>query len=216
MTTATPPTAPTTTISGSSSDKGLATGRVGLLGAVVIGVSCIAPTYTLTSGIGPTISAVGQYVPAVLLLGFIPMLLVAFAYRELNNAVPDSGTSFTWATKAFGPWAGWMGGWGLITATILVLSNLAAVAVDFFYLLLGQLFGNPAISDLTRNLWVNIPTTFAFITIAGYISYRGLDSTQKLQYVLVAIQIAAIVLFDVVAIHNAYTHGGFDFTPISL
>ncbi len=48
------------------------------------------------------------------------MLLVAFAYRELNNAVPDSGTSFTWATKAFGPWVGWMGGWGLITATILV------------------------------------------------------------------------------------------------
>ena len=81
MTTATPPTTPSTTTTGSSSDKGLATGRVGLLGAVVIGVSCIAPTYTLTSGIGPTISAVGQYVPAVLLLGFIPMLLVAFAYR---------------------------------------------------------------------------------------------------------------------------------------
>lgn len=216
MTTTTPSTPTTHSVNETASDKGLATGRVGLLGAVVIGVSCIAPTYTLTSGIGPTISAVGQYVPAVLLLGFIPMLLVAFAYRELNNAVPDSGTSFTWATKAFGPWAGWMGGWGLITATILVLSNLAAVAVDFFYLLLGQLFNNPAISDLTRNLWVNIPTTFVFIAIAGYISYRGLDSTQKLQYVLVAIQIAAIVLFDVVAIHNAYNNGGFDFTPISL
>ncbi|GEB98133.1 hypothetical protein CFL01nite_16280 [Corynebacterium flavescens] len=92
------------------SAKGLATGKVGLIGAVVIGISCIAPTYTLTSGLGPTISAVGEFVPAVLLLGFLPMLLVAFAYRELNNAVPDSGTSFTWATKAFGPWVGWMGG----------------------------------------------------------------------------------------------------------
>lgn len=128
-----------------TSEKGLATGQVGLIGAVVIGISCIAPTYTLTSGLGPTISAVGKFVPAVLILGFIPMLLVAFAYRELNNAVPDSGTSFTWATKAFGPWVGWMGGWGLITATILVISNLAAVAVDFFYLLAAQILGRPAI-----------------------------------------------------------------------
>lgn len=197
-----------------TSRKGLATGRVGLIGAVVIGISCIAPTYTLTSGLGPAVSAVGKYVPAVLILGFLPMLLVAFAYRELNNAVPDSGTSFTWATKAFGPWAGWMGGWGLITATILVLSNLAAVAVDFFYLLLGQLFDDPEISGLSRNLWINIPTTILFIAVAAYISYRGLESTQKLQFVLVLIQIAAILFFDIEAIRQAYLNGGFDFTPI--
>lgn len=198
------------------SAKGLATGKVGLIGAVVIGISCIAPTYTLTSGLGPTISAVGEFVPAVLLLGFLPMLLVAFAYRELNNAVPDSGTSFTWATKAFGPWVGWMGGWGLITATILVLSNLAAVAVDFFYLLLAQLFNSPGIAEWTRNLWINIPTTIVFITIAAYVSYRGLDSTKRLQYILVSVQVLAIVVFDVVAIVNAYNNGGFDFTPIDL
>src|SRR5699024_12760303 len=108
-----------------------ATGQVGLIGAVVIGISCIAPTYTLTSGLGPTISAVGKFVPAVFIFGFIPMLLVAFAYRELNNAVPDSGTSFTWSTKAVGPWDGWMVGFSVITVTILVISNLAAVAVDF-------------------------------------------------------------------------------------
>lgn len=198
------------------SEKGLAKNRVGLIGAVIIGISCIAPTYTLTSGLGPTISAVGKYVPSILLLGFIPMLLVAFAYRELNNRVPDSGTSFTWATKAFGPWVGWMGGWGLITATILVLSNLAAVAVDFFYLLLAQILGNPAIGEWTRNLWINIPTTLAFIAIAGYVSYRGLESTQKLQYVLVAVQIIAVVVFDIVAIFRAYHHGGFDFTPFTM
>ncbi len=44
------------------------------------------------------------------------MLLIAFAYRELNNAVPDCGTTFTWGTKAFGPWVGWMGGWGVAVA----------------------------------------------------------------------------------------------------
>ena len=199
-----------------TSDKGLATGQVGLIGAVVIGISCIAPTYTLTSGLGPTISAVGKFVPAVLILGFIPMLLVAFAYRELNNAVPDSGTSFTWATKAFGPWVGWMGGWGLITATILVISNLAAVAVDFLYLLVAQVLGRPEIADWTRNLWVNIPTTMVFLALAGYVSYRGMESTKKIQYALVTVQILAILIFDAVAISRAYNNGGFDFTPIDV
>ena len=31
---------------------------------------------------------------------------------------------------AFGPWIGWMAGWGLVSATILVLSNLAGIAVE--------------------------------------------------------------------------------------
>lgn len=196
------------------SGKGLAAGKVGLMGAVVIGISCLAPTYTLTSGIGPAISAVGVFVPAVLILGFIPMLLVAFAYRELNNRAPDSGTTFTWATKAFGPWVGWMGGWGLIAATILVLSNLAAVAVDFFYLLVAQIAGKPELAELTRNLWVNIPTTLVFLIAAAWVAYRGMDTTQKMQYILVAIQIIAILAFDVAALWRAYNGDGFDFTPV--
>ncbi|WP_227659035.1 MULTISPECIES: APC family permease [unclassified Corynebacterium] len=186
------------------------------MGAVIIGISCIAPTYTLTSGLGPTISAVVEYVPAVLLLGFIPMLLVAFAYRELNAAVADSGTSFTWASKAFGPWVGWMGGWGLITATILVLSNLAAVAVDFFYLLIAQITGRPEIAQWTHSLWINIPTTFVFIALATWVAYRGMDSTQKLQYLLVGVQILAIVAFDTVAFLRALRGDGFDVTLPSL
>ncbi|MGO3826480.1 MAG: amino acid transporter, partial [Corynebacterium variabile] len=46
----------------SSGGKGLAAGKIGVLGAVVVGVSCIAPAYTLTSGLGPTISEVGTHV----------------------------------------------------------------------------------------------------------------------------------------------------------
>jgi hypothetical protein len=41
------------------SSKGLKAGAVGLVGAVVIGVSCIAPAYTLTAALGPTVSEVG-------------------------------------------------------------------------------------------------------------------------------------------------------------
>lgn len=198
------------------SPKGLATGQIGIIGATVIGVSCIAPAYTLTAGLGPTISTVGTQVPAILLLGFIPMLLVAFGYRELNNRVPDSGTSFTWSAKAFNPWIGWMNGWGLIAATIIVLSNLAAVAVDFFYILLSQVLGNPDIAEWTQNLWINIPTTLLFTAIAAWVAYRGLDTTQKLQYLLVTFQVLVLVAFVVAALVQTNNGEAFDATPVSL
>ena len=80
--------AATASSGGGLSKKGLAEGSVGLLGAIIIGVSCIAPPYTLTGALGPTASEVGEQVPAIFLVGFVPMLLVAFGYRELNAAMP--------------------------------------------------------------------------------------------------------------------------------
>lgn len=144
------------------------------------------------------------------------MLLVAFGYRELNNRVPDSGTSFTWSVKAFNPWIGWMNGWGLIAATVIVLSNLAAVAVDFFYILLSQIFANPDIALWTQNLWINIPTTLLFIAIAAWVAYRGLDTTQKLQYLLVTFQVLVLTAFVVAALVQVNNGQAFDATPVSL
>src|SRR5918996_66165 len=108
--------------------KGLSTGAVGLLASVVLSVSSVAPVYALTATLGPTVTEVGLQMPAIFLAGFLPMLLVACSYRELNKVIPDCGTSFTWSVKAFGPRIGWMCGWGLLVATVVVLSNLAGVA----------------------------------------------------------------------------------------
>ena len=196
--------------------KGLKVGKVGVIGGAIVGVGCIAPAYTLTSGLGPTVSEVGLQTPAILLVGFVPMLLVLFGYRELNNAMPDSGTTFTWATRAFGPWVGWLGGWGLVTATILVLSNLAAVAVDFLFILLAQIFQNPDLAELTRNLWINIPVTALFVAIAAFISYRGVEATQKVQYVLVAFQVLALGWYVIAAFVQIGSGNAYEPTPVTL
>ena len=200
----------TSTRTGGLSEKGLSAGSIGLLGATVIGISCIAPAYTLTASLGPTVAAVGTQLPAIFLVGFIPMLLVALGYRELNNAMPDAGTSFTWATRAFGPWLGWMGGWGLIVATVVVLSNLAGVAVDFFYLMLAQLFGNPDLADLTNNVVINVVTCLVFMVAAAYVSYRGMETTKAVQYVLVAFQLIVLVWFSVAALLQVSDGTAFD------
>ena len=202
-------------VDGGLSKKGLSVGTVGLIGAVVIGISCIAPAYTFTAAIGPTASVVGLQVPAIILIGFIPMLLVAFGYRELNKEMPDSGTSFTWATRAFGPWIGWMAGWGLVSATILVLSNLAGIAVEFLFLLIAQISGNAEIADLASVTWINISVCLLFMLGATTISYRDMQTTQRLQYFLVTFQVAVLLFFAIAAIVEATNGTAFDPTAFS-
>ncbi|MCH0542349.1 APC family permease [Streptomyces sp. MUM 203J] len=180
--------------------KGLGGNSVGLMGGAVIGISTVAPVYCLTSTLGPTVSEVGLQMPAIFLAGFLPMLLVAFAYRELNKAVPDCGTSFTWTVKAFGPKVGWMCGWGLLVATVVVLSNLAGVATSFFWLTAGEITGNPDIAALDGNKAVHILTTLAFVAAATVVSYRGITATKWLQYALVGLQLVVIVLFAAMAV----------------
>jgi len=182
-----------------ASSKGLAKGRLGLLASVVLGISTIAPVYTLTGALGPTVREVGAHLPAVFIVGFLPMLLVALGYRELNAAEPDSGTSFTWSARAFGPMIGWIGGWGLVTATTIVLSNLAGVAVDFFYLFLGQISGSHEVAALSDNLLVNISTCCIFIALAVWICCRGMGTTMTVQYGLVALQLVVLIGFAMAA-----------------
>ena len=201
---------------GGLSKKGLSAGTIGLLGAVVIGISCIAPAYTFTAAIGSTVAKVGVQMPAIILVGFIPMLLVAFGYRELNSRMPDSGTSFTWASRAFGPWVGWMAGWGLVAATIIVLSNLAGIAVDFLFLLISQLTGQSDFASLTSVVPINIAVCLVFVIAATIISYRDMQTTQKLQYVLVTFQVVVLVGFAVAAAVRYANGEAFDATPFDL
>ncbi|WP_328399334.1 APC family permease [Streptomyces sp. NBC_00390] len=184
-------------------EKGLGGNSVGLMGSAVIGISTVAPVYCLTSTLGSTAGEVGLQMPAVFLAGFLPMLLVAFAYRELNRAMPDCGTSFTWTVKAFGPRVGWMCGWGLVIATIIVLSNLAGVATSYFWLLAGEITGSGSIAALDDSKPVHILTCLALIAVATAISYRGMTATKGVQYALVGLQLAVLALFVAMALGKA-------------
>ncbi|WP_069755079.1 APC family permease [Streptomyces sp. EN16] len=190
--------------------KGLGGNSVGLMGSAVIGVSTVAPVYCLTSTLGSTAGEVGVQMPAVFLAGFLPMLLVAFAYRELNRAMPDCGTSFTWTVKAFGPRVGWMCGWGLVIATIIVLSNLAGVATSYFWLLAGEITGSASVAALDDSKPVHILTCLVLVAVATAISYRGMTATKGIQYALVGLQLVVLAVFVTMALSKAGS-GGPDF-----
>src|SRR5260370_10014469 len=79
-----------------------------------------APAYSIAATLVFVVLAIGLQAPAVAILAFVPMLLTSIGYSELNKADPDCGTTFTWATRAFGPKTGWAGGWAIVAADGLV------------------------------------------------------------------------------------------------
>lgn len=109
-------------------DKGLKTNAIGFLDTLIIGLASTAPAYSLAAVIGLVVVTAGAQAPAVLLASFVPMFFIAAAFYYMNRADQDCGTTFSWVTRAMGPWAGWMGGWAICVTGILVIGSLADVA----------------------------------------------------------------------------------------
>jgi amino acid transporter len=178
-------------------EKGLKGDALGLVSSIVIGVASTAPGYSLAASLGLVVAAVGLASPAVMWVSFIPMLLVATSYYYLNRVDPDCGTTFSWGTKAFGPWVGWIAGWGIIVADVIVMANLAQIAGQYTYLLFGW---DAAASNTYAVLGIGV----AWIVVMTWICYVGIEVSAKTQWFLLAAELVTLVLFSVVALVRVY------------
>lgn len=56
---------------------------------------------------------------------FVGQLMVALCFCELAARYPVAGSVYNWAKKMGGPHVGWLGGWMMMTATMVTLSAVA-------------------------------------------------------------------------------------------
>ncbi len=200
---------PTNRPSAGTPTKGLAIGKLGLWGSTVIGIASTAPLFSLAATLGYVIIAVGAQAPVAFILAFVPMLFTAFAYRELNNDVPDCGTVFTWAAKAFGPRTGWMAGWSIAVAGILVMANLAEIASVYLLSLVGD-------GSLSEDRTIVTAFGCVIIAVMTWVSLRGIEIGERMQQVLLAIQYLAMAAFVIGCLVGYVSGAAPDPTAVSL
>jgi amino acid transporter len=180
-------------------DKGLKKNAIGYLSNIVIGVASTAPAYSLAATLGfiVAVKGVGVHAPAVMLVAFIPMLLVASAYKYFNRADPDAGTTFAWVTRTFGPSTGWLNGWAIFLADLIVMASLADIASIYTFKLFGftELGNSQAAIIIGAVLWIAIMT---------WICYRGIELSARIQQVLLSAEVFILGLFAVVAFVKVY------------
>jgi amino acid transporter len=191
--------APPRTTSSAPGDKGLKPGALGYISNIVIGVASTAPAYSLAATLGfiVAVKGVGIHAPAVLLVSFVPMLLIALSYKYLNRADPDCGTSFAWTTRAFGPWVGWINGWAIFIADVLVMASLSVIASQYTFLL----FGWSSAENSTLALVVGAVVWIALMT---WICYRGIELSARIQLFLLSAEVVILAIFAVVALVKVY------------
>src|SRR5947199_9010234 len=173
-------------------DKGLKSGALGLISTTVIATASVAPAYSIAATLVFVVGVVGLQAPAVAVLAFVPMLLTSIGYSQLNKADPDCGTTFTWATRAFGPKTGWFGGWAIVAADVLVMASLAQVASQYVFLL----FGANGIGSNATSSWVLLGGII-WIVLMTAICYAGIEVSANFQTALLGIELTMLLVLPV-------------------
>jgi amino acid transporter len=185
---------------GQVESKGLKKNAIGYISNIVISTASVAPAYSIAATLGFIVAdpGIGTHAPGVLLAAFVPMLLVSLAYRFLNKADPDAGTSFAWTTRAFGPITGWLNGWAVFLADVLVMASLGFVAATYTFKLFEWHWAevHKGAGLIGCVLWIVLMT---------WICHRGIELSARIQQLLLTFEVVVLAIFSVVAIVDVYS-----------
>jgi amino acid transporter len=170
---------------------------IGFREGLAVGLASTAPAYSLAAVIGTVTVVVGFQAPGAMLASFVPMFLIAGAFYYMNRADQDAGTTFSWVTRAMGPWLGWLGGWAVCTTGILVVGSLADVGARYTYELVGW-------DSAAASKQAVMALAVAYIVVMTAICIIGTELTGALQDVLILLQVGALLLFAAVALYKVY------------
>jgi amino acid transporter len=180
-----------------AADAELEHNAIGFREALAVGLASTAPAYSLAAVIGTVVVIVGVQAPGALLASFVPMFLIAAAFYYMNRADQDAGTTFSWVTRALGPWLGWLGGWAVCTTGILVVGSLADVGARYTY----ELFGWESAAESKTAVMVLAVT---YIVVMTAICIIGTELTAEIQDVMIVLQVGALLVFAGVALFKVY------------
>jgi amino acid transporter len=181
--------------------KGLKENALGLTSSIVIATASVAPAYSLAASLGLVVIAVGVQAPIIMLLAFVPMLFIAYGYQGLNEIDPDCGTTFTWGARVFGPKTGWLGGWAIIVADVIVMANLAQIAGQYGFQLVGAngLAASPGWSEVAGIVWIALMTLICYI---------GIEVSARMQVALLSIELLMLAVLSITALVKVYNGHG--------
>jgi len=115
-----------------SHGQGLKKGAIGYLSNIVIGVRVDGAR--VLAGCDARLHRRGQgrrrACPGGAARGVPADAARRLGYKYFKPRRPDAGTTFAWVTRAFGPSAGWLNGWAIFLADLIVMASLADMRRD--------------------------------------------------------------------------------------
>lgn len=172
----------------------LRTGVLGLVEIVGQSLAAIAPTLTPALNISVVAGLAGIGCWMAYFIGTLGVVIVAASVGTLAARHPEAGAYFVYIGRTFGPLAGALAGWAMISAYM-----FTAVAVTLsFVLFLGNLLGAVGVH---LGLLPMIAVLLVFVASVTYSAYSDVKLSSRAGLILEVISIGIIVLITGLFVH---------------
>jgi amino acid transporter len=160
-------------------------------------IAVIAPTLTPALNITVVASLAGIGCWMSYFIGTIGVMIVAASVGILAARHAQAGSFFVYIGRTFGPFAGALAGWSMISAYIMT----AIAVVQGFPIFLGNLLAVFGITKTFVPLWV---FAVAFLAMITYAAYRDIKFSSRMGLVLECISVGIIIIITacVIGVHG--------------
>src|SRR5436305_12750648 len=188
-------------------------GRIGELRHGILGVvDALAQSIALLSlalGVAFASSAAageaGIAAPFAYLIAGVGDLCRASVIIRFTGRMASAGGLYTYTSRGLNPSAGFLGGW--------LYGGGFAVGISFV-LVIGSFFMSVAFTAHTSLHWGWYPWFFVMLAALAVLSFLDIRISTRVQLVLAAVGVAAILLLSLVILFKGGDHG-VDFAPLN-
>ncbi len=172
----------------------LRTGALGLVEIIGQSLAAIAPTLTPALNISVVAGLAGAGCWMAYFIGTLGVVIVAASVGILAARHPEAGAYFVYIGRTFGPLAGALAGWAMISAYLFTAVAVALSFAIFLENLLGAIGIQLGMLPMTAVMLV-------FIATVTYAAYRDVKFSSRAGLVLEVISIGIIVVITVLFVH---------------
>lgn len=178
--------------------------RLGLWGLAATGICSMigASIYVIPFMIQRNVPGIGPYVLPAFLLAAIPAALAAFSYAILASAMPRAGGSYVYASRALGPYFGFVASFSQWFGLSIAVGVVAYLVVPFLRDVASLLDLNHVAALLNTGL-VRVTVALVILWAFVWLNIRGVKLYERtviplmiLMFVLGGVVIAAGLYFN--------------------
>jgi amino acid transporter len=167
-------------------------------GNVGVALGSVGPTVSIAVTLAALVVVTGYATPLAVLISAIPMLAIAYAFRQLNRWRVTCGATYEWGGRTVSPYFGWIIGWTIMFAYVLSVVPLSLGPYVF------ELIGKP------NSRILDAVVGFALIVVATVCAYLGITLTARVQWLLIIIEYIGAILLGIICLFAlAGHHHGF-------
>ena len=172
----------------------LRSGALGLVEIVGQSLAAIAPTLTPALNISVVAGLAGAGCWMAYFIGTLGVVIVAASVGILAARHPEAGAYFVYVGRTFGPFAGALAGWAMVSA---YLFTAVAVALSFA-IFLGNFLGEFGVQLGPKAMTA---VMLVFLASVTYGAYRDVKLSSRAGLLLEVVSIAIIIVITVLCVH---------------